>query len=126
MGTDPFLDPWIGLWGDCLVYFLRSLLPSAAYGDLAQDAAQETFLRFYRWHRRRPAQPVHAGILLTIGRPVAVDYQRQVGKGGATRPYPRRDGLHLGDQRDAVSPGRIQPRERPAAGGPLELNRRTG
>jgi RNA polymerase sigma factor (sigma-70 family) len=50
-----WLETWIESYGDKLVRF-----GFAHSGDwqLAQDVAQETFLRLYQWHRRHPHREI--------------------------------------------------------------------
>lgn len=68
------LTSWIDTYGDRLVQFLWTLTHDA---ELAQDLAQETFLRLLRQQRAAPGTVIHAGWLYTVARRLAIDHVRQ-------------------------------------------------
>ncbi|MCL4351128.1 MAG: sigma-70 family RNA polymerase sigma factor [Firmicutes bacterium] len=45
---------------------------------IAQDLAQEVFVRLEQWHRQHPDASVHGGWLYTTARHLIIDHQRQV------------------------------------------------
>lgn len=49
---------WVEAWGDRRVGFAMTYVRDA---EVAQDVAQETFLRLVALRRRTPGRPVHPG-----------------------------------------------------------------
>lgn len=71
---ETWLTAQIVRWGDTLVRF------GAAYTgnlDLAQDAAQETFLRLLKWRAHHPDTELQPGWLFTVARHAAIDLLRK-------------------------------------------------
>lgn len=68
------LQAAVEAWGDRMVRFAHALTADRA---LAQDVAQETFLRRYLWLRRHPARVPKPACRFTVARNVAFDCQRR-------------------------------------------------
>lgn len=80
-GQDPgvkpaaeWLAPWVQQWGDRLVQFAYTYTRQP---ESAQDIAQETFLRLYRWRSAHPDRPVTPGGLYTVAARIAIDSVRR-------------------------------------------------
>lgn len=73
---------WIATWGDRVVRYAHFLT-----GDpgLAQDVAQESFLRLHLFHRRHPDRTVSPAWLFTVARHASADLVR---RRGPVRPVP--------------------------------------
>ncbi len=69
-----WLDTWIQEWGDKLTRFAHL---HTGDRDLAQDIAQEAFLRLYRYHRDNPHESLTVGWLFTVTRNLARDALRK-------------------------------------------------
>lgn len=65
---------WVETWGDRLVGFAMTYVRDA---EVAQDVAQETFLRLVALRRRTPGRAVHPGWLFTVARRLCLDYLRR-------------------------------------------------
>lgn len=72
--TADWITPWIQEFGDKITRFLWTYTHDR---DLAQDLAQESFMRLYRFHERHPNRAVHAGWLYTTAHRLAIDVARQ-------------------------------------------------
>ncbi|MGC8489080.1 MAG: RNA polymerase sigma factor [Clostridia bacterium] len=71
---DDWISEWVSTWGDQVVRFL------AAYtGDQeqAQDLAQDTFIKIYRWRMTHPHRVVHPGLLFRTAQNLARDRWRK-------------------------------------------------
>ncbi len=68
-----WIAPWIEEFGDKITQFLWTYTHDH---ELAQDLAQEAFVRLYRFHEAHPRQKVHAGWLYTTARRLAIDAAR--------------------------------------------------
>ena len=73
MGPD-WVESWVATWGDRVVQFLAAYTGDAV---LAQDLAQDTFLKVYDWRVRHPKAPVQPGILFSTARNLARDRWRR-------------------------------------------------
>ncbi len=73
---DVWVTKWVTTWGDRVVRYARFLTGDAA---LAQDVAQETFLRLYLFHRRHPDRIVTPPWVFTVARRVSTDLMRRRG-----------------------------------------------
>ncbi len=69
-----WIEAWVRDWGDRITQFACTY---AADAGLAQDAAQETFLRLFRWRAGHPHDTVTAGWLFTTARNVTIDLLRR-------------------------------------------------
>lgn len=69
-----WLDQWVQAWGDKMTHLAYTL---TADRTLAQDVAQEAFLRLYRYHQDHPEVEIAAGWLYTVTRNLARDALRQ-------------------------------------------------
>lgn len=72
-GEGQWLTGWVENYGDKLVRYLWTYTHDAA---IAQDLAQETFLRLYQESQRRPELEIKAGWLYTVARNLARDHLR--------------------------------------------------
>lgn len=79
--SDEEIAEWVDQWGDRLVGFAWTYLHDA---ELAQDVAQETFLRLVAYRRRAPHRDVHPGWLFAVARRLCLDQLRRP----ATRGLP--------------------------------------
>ena len=68
-----WIEAWVRDWGDRITQFAYTYADDAG---LAQDAAQETFLRLFRWGAAHPNETVTAGWLFTTARNVTIDLLR--------------------------------------------------
>lgn len=73
-GPEAWLSDQIGRWGDAVVRFAGLYTGSP---DLAQDVAQETFLRLWAERVRRPGFEPAPGWLFTVARNVSSDLLRR-------------------------------------------------
>lgn len=76
-GSNASLDwitPWIEEFGDKVTQFLYTYTRDR---DLAQDLAQEAFVRLYQFHEAHPSRAIHAGWLYTTAHRLAIDAARQ-------------------------------------------------
>ncbi len=71
---DEELVRWVNVWGDRLVGFVMTYVHDA---EVAQDVAQETFLRLVAARRGAPARSLHPGWLFTVARRLALDHLRR-------------------------------------------------
>lgn len=69
-----WLTPWVEQWGNRIVQFAYTY---TGHPETAQDVAQETFLRLYRWHAAHPDRPITPGWLYTVAAHIAVDWLRR-------------------------------------------------
>ncbi|MDA8345440.1 MAG: sigma-70 family RNA polymerase sigma factor [Thermaerobacter sp.] len=72
--SQDWVQPFIEQWGAALVKF------GAAYTgrrEMAQDVAQDVFLRLMQWHDRYPDHEVRPGWLFTVARNAATDRLRK-------------------------------------------------
>src|SRR5579875_47574 len=69
-----WLTPWVEEWGRRIVSFAYTYTGNP---ETAQDVAQETFLRLYRWHGTHPDRPITPGWLYTVAAHIAVDALRR-------------------------------------------------
>ena len=67
-------QPYIDRWAPALLKFALSYTGNR---EMAQDVAQETFLRLLLWHDRHPAREVQPGWLFTVARHAATDLLRK-------------------------------------------------
>lgn len=72
--SSDWITPWIQEFGDKLTRFLFTYTHDP---DLAQDLAQEAFVRLYRFHEAHPSRAIHAGWLYTTAHRLAIDWARQ-------------------------------------------------
>jgi RNA polymerase sigma-70 factor (ECF subfamily) len=70
---DEWIDSWIARWGDRITRYAFVLLRDS---HLAQDVAQETFLRLYQMHIRHPDRAMQPAWLFTVARRYAFDLMR--------------------------------------------------
>jgi RNA polymerase sigma-70 factor (ECF subfamily) len=91
---DAWLNAWVEQWGDRITQFAYTY---TGQRESAQDVAQETFLRLFRWHAAHPDRSLTPGWLYTVAAHIAVDWLRRE----------RHQGESL-DARDA-SPGDLTP-----------------
>ena len=68
------VETWVVAWGDRITRFAHSLTLDPA---LAQDVAQETFLRLLVWQRQHPLADPGPAWLFTVARNVAIDQLRR-------------------------------------------------
>lgn len=81
---DAWFTEWVEQWGDKITQFAYTYVHDR---QLAEDIAQDTFLRLYQWHARDPRRPITPGWLYTTARNRAVDYTRQAAR-HPTSPVP--------------------------------------
>ncbi len=72
--SDGDIADWVERWGDRLVGFAWTYLHDA---ELAQDVAQETFLRLVKDRRRMARREVHPGWLFAVARRICLDHLRR-------------------------------------------------
>lgn len=96
-----WLNPWLDEYSDRLLSFVLSYTQDR---DIAHDIVQETFLRLYQEHSRKPWRTLHAGWLYTVARRLTIDHYRQhrVLVLTATVPERARDIGHLNLEIDAI------------------------
>ncbi|PSR34166.1 MAG: hypothetical protein C7B46_06350 [Sulfobacillus benefaciens] len=69
-----WLTPWITEFGDKITQFLFTYTHDRL---LAEDLAQEVFVRLIRFHQTHPHQAIHGGWLYTTARHVVIDAYRK-------------------------------------------------
>lgn len=72
--SEEWIARWVREFGTPITQFLYTFTRDR---ELAQDLAQDTFVRLYRFHAANPARGVHAGWLYTTARRLAIDAQRR-------------------------------------------------
>lgn len=71
---DLWMEHWMNLYGDRLVRYAFVITRDP---ELAQDVAQESFLKLMLFHRRRPAETVSPAWLFKVARNQAFDMLKQ-------------------------------------------------
>ncbi len=79
---DEWIEPWMSLWANKITRYAFVLVCDQ---DLAQDVAQETFMKLLLFHRRYPRRSVTVGWLFKVARHLAFDTLRR------HRRHPRSD-----------------------------------
>ena len=68
------IDEWIQTWGDTMIRLSYLIVKDR---ELAQDVAQEAFLRLYQRLNERPGEPVSVGWLYAVTKNLARDMRRK-------------------------------------------------
>jgi RNA polymerase sigma factor (sigma-70 family) len=71
---DDWLTPWVERWGDALTRFAYTYVEDRG---VAEDLAQEAFIRLLQLHRGRPLQDPVPGWLFTVTYRLAIDHLRR-------------------------------------------------
>lgn len=89
-----WLTPWIAEFGDKITQFLFTYTHDRL---LAEDLAQEVFVRLIRFHQTHPHKTIHGGWLYTTARHVVIDAHRKAQR----HPEKRGTGQESGVPQDA-------------------------
>lgn len=68
------IDEWIHTWGDTMIRLSYLIVQDR---ELAQDVAQEAFLRLYQRLNERPGEPLSVGWLYAVTKNLARDMRRK-------------------------------------------------